>query len=253
MRATSTSRYPWVRCRSVRRPPRLSATRSLAAVLVAAALVTVALVTAACGGDGDPVADNRADQVRVAADRAGLTSEVADVLALAARGTAGTFQVTYAGTGGAQVVVSQQPPNRRVDVLTAGLIVESQVVRDGVAYRCALPDGGRPGDDLDCTRTQGVVQAAGAFTSEALDDFTDQVLASSDTLDITVDHRTVADAEVTCLVTTPKAGSALDGTGPGADTLCLSEEGAQLLVDSGGERLVADSYTTDVPRGTFDV
>jgi hypothetical protein len=54
-------------------------------------------------------------------------------------------------------------------------------------------------------------------------------------------------------VTTPKAGTVLDGTGPGTDTLCLSPEGAHLLVDSDGERVVADAYTTDVPDGTFDV
>jgi hypothetical protein len=35
--------------------------------------------------------------------------------------------------------------------------------------------------------------------------------------------------------------------------LCLSAEGAQLLVDHGGERLVADRYTTTVPDGTFEV
>jgi hypothetical protein len=211
------------------------------------------LAVSACGGDRDAVAADRAAQVRAAADQAGLGDDVADVLALAAEGTAGTFQVTYAGTGGAQVVVSQEPPNRRVDVLTAGLIVESQVVRDGVAYRCALPDRARPGDDLDCSRTQGAVQALGSFSDEALDHFTDQLLASSDTLELTVERRTVADVDVTCLVTAPKAGSVLDGTGPGADTLCLSAEGAPLLVDSGGDRLVADGYTTEVPEGTFEV
>jgi hypothetical protein len=199
------------------------------------------------------VAGDRADQVRAAATQAGLADEVADLLALAARGTGRTFQVTYSGTGGAQVVVSQEPPNRRVDVLTAGLIVESQVVRAGVAYRCALPDGARPGADLDCDRTQGAVPGPGAFDDETLDHFTDQLLASTGSLDLTVERRTVADVDVTCLVTAPKAGTALDGTGPGADTLCLSAEGAPLLLDSGGDRLVAESYSTDVPEGTFEV
>ena len=35
-------------------------------------------------------------------------------------------------------------------------------------------------------------------------------------------------------------------------TICLSDEGAQLLVDTGGDRLAATSYTTKVPDGTFD-
>ncbi len=66
---------------------------------------------------------------------------------------------------------------------------------------------------------------------------------------MTVDERTIADTHVTCVTTTPKAGTALDGTGPGTDMLCLSDEGAQLLVDHAGERLVADSYSTDGPQG----
>ena len=35
--------------------------------------------------------------------------------------------------------------------------------------------------------------------------------------------------------------------------ICLSPEGGQLLVDSGGERVEAEAYTTEVPTGTFDV
>jgi hypothetical protein len=230
----------WVRSRSVR-------PTTLAVVLA------VGLAVAACGGDDDHVTSERIDQVRVAAREAGLGNDVADLLALAAEGTTGTFQVTYQGTGGAQLVVSQAPPNRRVDVLTAGLIVESQVVRDGVAYRCSLPDGGRPGDELRCTRTDGAVQAPGAFSDEALTSFTDDLLGTVDDLDLRVEPRTIAEVAATCLVAGPEAGTPLDGTGPGVDTICLSPEGAQLLVDAGGERVVAESYSTEVPAGTFDV
>lgn len=233
-------------------------TPHIVAGLAAVSALAGVLAVPACGRGSDPVARSRADQVRVAADHAGLSEDVTDVLALAAEGATATFQVTYAGTNGAQLVVSQEPPNRRVDVVTAGLIVESQVVRDGVAYRCARPDGSSPdgsspGDPLDCTRTQGAVQAPGAFTEKALDAFTDQLLASIPDLEITVETRTVADVDARCLVTAPKAGTTLDGTDAGVDTICLSAEGAQLLVDVGGQRVVADGYTTEVPEGTFEV
>jgi hypothetical protein len=225
--------------------------RSPLVAAVAGGLLVVSV--SACGSGDDEVTDDRVEQVRDAAREAGLDDEVADVLALAARGTTATFQVTYTGTGGSSIVVSQDPPNRRVDVLTAGLVVESQVVRDGVAYACDLPDDGQPGDALECDRTQGAVAAPGAFAADALAAFTDQLLDSADEFDLTVESRTIADVEATCLIAAPAAGTALDGSEAGVDTVCLSPEGAQLLVDAGGERVVADGYTTEVPEGTFDV
>jgi hypothetical protein len=218
------------------------------------AVAGVAVMLASCGGgDSDAVADDRADQVRDAARDAGLSDEVADVLALAARGATATYQVTYEGADGAGITVSQQPPNRRVDALTEGRIVQSQVVRDGVGYTCELADGGQPGDRLDCRRTQGAIPAQGAFTDEALAAFTEELAGALDSLDLTVESRTIADVRATCLVSAPKAGTPIDGDGPGVDTICLSDDGAQLLVDSAGERVVAAAYSTDVPDGTFDV
>ncbi len=112
---------------------------------------------------------DRADQVRRAAAEAGLADEVGDVLALAASGATATFQVTYGGSDGAEIMVSQEPPNRRVDALKAGLIVQSQIVRDDVGYACEVPETGQAGDPLDCTRTRGAIPAHGTFTEDALD------------------------------------------------------------------------------------
>lgn len=220
-----------------------------------ALVVAIGVAVVAVRGDDDDaaLAVDRARQVRQAATAAGLDADVAEVLALAARGATATFQVSYPGTDGTSLVVSQDPPNRRVDVLQAGLVVQSQVVRDGVAYRCQLPTRGRPGDELDCTRTGGAIESPGAFTEDALRTFTEELAASLDALDLTVEERTIAGAPASCLVTAPKAGTVLDPAGPGVDTICLSEEGAQLLVDRGGERVVADDYSTAVPDGTFDV
>lgn len=208
---------------------------------------------AACGDD-ESTGARRPDQLREAALEAGLDQDVADVFALAARADSASFQVTYAGTDGARLVVSQDPPDRRIDVTQGDVIVSSRVLHKGVAYRCEADTapGAAPGA-LSCARAAGALEDVGAFTEEALRAFIDQVAASKDALTMTVDTRTIAEVDATCVTTTPKAGTELDGTGPGTDVLCLSAEGAQLLVDHAGERLVADRYSTTVPDGTFEV
>ena len=63
-----------------------------------------------------------------------------DVLELAARGVDGTFQVTYAGEAGASLVISQAPPDRRIDVVTGDRVGrEPGVPRRSAATRCAPP------------------------------------------------------------------------------------------------------------------
>lgn len=212
-------------------------------------LLAGSLTLAACGGGGS-AADTREDQVRTAAEEAGLPGEVADVLVLAARGIEGTFQVTYPGEDGTALVVSQAPPDRRLDVVAGERVIESRVFRDGVGYECRPPDDD-PAAALVCRRAQGALQTPGAFTDEALDAFTSDLAGSRDDLDLTVETRTIAEVVGTCLVAAPKESPA-DGTGPGVETICLSAEGGQLLVDAGGERLVAQTYTTQVPDGIFE-
>jgi hypothetical protein len=158
------------------------------------------------------------------------------VLELAARGVDGTYQVTYPGDEGASIVISQAPPDRRIDVLAGERIVESRVFRDGVGYRCAPPPDD-PGGSLACQRSEAALDAPGAFTDQALKAFA-QDLADADE-ELKVEARTIADTDATCLVA-------------GDETICLSDEGAQLLVDANGDRLEATSYTTDLPDGTFD-
>jgi hypothetical protein len=147
-------------------------------------------------------------------------------------------------------VVSQHPPDRRIDVVAGDRIVESRVFRDEVAYECTVPEDD-PEGPLDCRRSQGALEAPGTFTDESLDTFAADLAESRDDLDLTVEARTIAGVEATCMVAVPKAGPT-DGTGPGVETICLSDEGGQLLIDAAGERLVAEAYTTDVPDGTFE-
>jgi hypothetical protein len=220
-------------------------------LLAPCAAVGVAMVVgAACGDDADP-GEERAEQVRAAGEAAGLPDEVVEVLVLAAEGTDATFQITYAGSGGAALVVSQDPPNRRVDVVSGETVVESRVVRDGTGYLCTPPPD-EPDGPLACSREEGALEAPGAFTAEALDAFREDLASSLPDLDLSVEAREVAGVAATCLIATPVAGPT-DGSGPSVETLCLSPEGGQLLVDAGGERVVAEAYSTDVPDGTFDV
>src|SRR3546814_16036247 len=146
----------------------------------------------ACGGDEGTaeLGSDRADQVREAAIEAGLEPEVADVLALAARGTTATFRATYNGSDGASVVVSQAPPDHRFDVVVGDRVVESRVIRDGITYRCTPPDDSEEGADLDCSRSTAAVEPAGVFTQEALAEFTDSLAASRDRFDTPGEDRT---------------------------------------------------------------
>jgi hypothetical protein len=207
------------------------------------------LLLAACGGGSD--GDQRADQVRSAASGAGLPRAVVDVLALAAKGPEATYRLTYAGKGGASIVVSQRHGDRRVDELSGDTVVSSRVLRHGVGYTCAIdttqPASAKKG--LTCERVAGDLTQGGQFTPTALATFSRALAASRAQLRLSVTHRTIAHTPATCLESRPKDGS----SGVGSSTLCVSHEGAQLLVDANGQQLKAVSYTTDVPARTFDV
>jgi hypothetical protein len=221
-----------------------------------AAAVTIGLLTVAgCGDDGSSVTEQRVDQIRDAAAAAHLPDDVTDVLALAARGSTSTFRITFSGDNGSTIVVAQQPPDRRIDILVGKVIVESRVLRDGVGYACTVPSTtvADAAPDLTCERKAGDLRTEGVFSTEALEDFVADLAGSLDDVDLTVEHRRIAGVDATCLVSAPKAGTPLTGSEPGVETLCLSPEGAQLLVDSGGQRVKATDYATDVPAGTFDV
>lgn len=158
--------------------------------------------------------------------------------------------MTYEGEAGASLIVSQQPLNRRVDVVAGEVIVESRVFRDGIGYRCQPATDDVTGG-LRCDRSEGTVPTPGALTDEALDRFSAELAEAGSGLDLTVEERELAGVTATCLMSTPTAGPT--GRGPSGETLCLSAEGAQLLVDAGEERGVAVAYSPTVPDASFDV
>lgn len=210
--------------------------------------LVVVVVVSACGGDDDP-GDERAEQVRTAALDAGLDDDVADFLALAARGQSATYQVTYPGPDEqGELVVANDPPNRRVDVVVDERIVEVQLVLDGEAFRCT-----RAGDAdriSACERTDAVVDAPGLFSERSLTEVTESLRDRADDFTFRVQTVPIAGVEATCLVTEIREGRARSDLGT-SGTICVSAEGALLKVDQDGETLEAREYTTEVPDNTF--
>lgn len=213
--------------------------------------VAAAVAVGSCGDDGDDVADSRAEQARSAALDAGLDRDVADFLALAARGPTATYQATYPGTDGeSQLVVANRPPDRRVDVLVDGKIVESTLVVDGEQFDCPRdPDGDGDGA-VSCTRTDALVDPPGLFTASAVDDLTTALGERADDYSFSIETTPIAGVEATCLVTELKAGRDQPELG-NSGTVCVSPEGVLLRVLQASEELEATDYATEVPDGTF--
>lgn len=211
-------------------------------------LVLLVAAVSGCGDDEDP-GDERADQVRASALDAGLDEDVADFLALAARGQSATYQVTYPGPDErSELVVANDPPNRRVDVVIDERIVEVRLVLDGEAFHCT-----RAGDAdriSSCDRTDAVVDAPGLFDEETLAEFTESFEERGDDFTFRIETAPVAGVEATCLVTEVREDRARSELGS-SGTICVSADGALLKVDRGDETLEAREYTTDVPENTF--
>jgi hypothetical protein len=219
----------------------------VATVRNAAGLILLAVsALAACGDDaGSP----RADQVRTAASNAGLASDVQDFLALLSVSGEGTYQITYPNErSNGTLVVTQQPPNRRVDIISGTDVLESRLVRGDRKYDCTADDKGV----LTCD-TAGTATPAGAFDPDALNATVDKIVAAASSYDLTIKRRTLVRVEATCLITTRRADAPDDPTAADLGEVCLSAEGGVLRVISGATSLEATGYTTHIPKGIFDL
>lgn len=214
------------------------------------ALVLALAVLAACGGDGDDVGDQRADQARQAAVDAGLDDDVADFLALAARGATSEHQVTYPGPStGTQLVVANRPPDRRVDLVADGEVREIRLVLDGEAFTCVRDPS--TSEFEPCERVDAIVEPPGAFDPDAIASLVESLRQRIDDFAFEIETRPIAGVEAICLVTRILAGRERPELGDGA-TLCVSPEGVLLFVDQAGEQLEASDYATAVAEGTFE-
>jgi hypothetical protein len=216
---------------------------------VAAAVLALAVAAAACSGGGDSVRERRASQARDAARDAGLSGDVQDFLALASRASTATFQVTYpaADESGAEIVVSQDPPDRRIDTVKGTKILESRIRHRSTSYLCRNQDSG-----WTCARTAtGAAPLAGLFDEDAVRQTTLALKSAKVDYTFAVAGRRLAGVEATCLTTTRRRDRPGAARSPAAGTLCLSPDGVVLLIERPGQRLQASGYTTRPPKGTF--
>lgn len=211
--------------------------------------LAVALVAAACSSGGSSVADRRAGQARSAARDAGLSGDVQDFLAQASRASSATFQVTYPSTdrSGAEIVVTQEPPDRRIDTVEGAKVLESQIRQRRTDYLCRHQDSG-----WTCARTTtGAAPIVGLFDEDAIRQTTLALKAAKVDYAFTVASRRLVGVEASCLTTRLRPGHEAGPKAAPAGTLCLSPEGVVLLIERPGQRLAASGYTTRVPKGAL--
>ena len=170
-------------------------------------LLAAALLVAACGGGGDD-GPGRAEQARQLAADAGLSEEVQDWLALAAGQPDADYRVEYG-----ELVVIQEDGERRVD---AG-------------------EGGRAALAAD----------PGPFDDAAVERLVDRLRRSQEDFAFEVEDRRMLGVTARCLVTEPTEPTA--PAEPGDDetptgVLCVSDEGALLLLQGATGELEATAY-----------
>jgi hypothetical protein len=206
-----------------------------------ALLVLLALASGACGqheSAAQRAAHARENQARDVARTAGLAAPVQDFLALYASAAGHRFSVTYApATNGTTVILLQDPPRRRVDVV-APPVTRSVFVNAGGTFDCALDN-----QKWTCQKSQQQEAFPGQLAPGDIARTAAELKAARTNYTFKVTHRTVAGADARCLVTTPRPG-----VGGAGSVLCLSPEGAVLLVEGAGNPLRAARYSTSVDQ-----
>jgi hypothetical protein len=209
----------------------------LRALRATTVVLTLALV--ACGQHESPAqktAHEREKQAREVASKSGLSPEVQDFLALYATAANNRYTVTYGPSGaGSSIVLVQDPPLRRVDVVSPPVTRSVFVTKQGT-YDCALQN-----QQWSCQQSQQQEGAPGLLAPADIDRTVAELKAAKTNYSFSVINKKVAGTDTKCLVTKPKPGVAGDGS-----TLCLSSRGAVLLVEGAGNPLRAVKYSTSV-------
>jgi hypothetical protein len=199
----------------------------------------VTLVTTACTSTktaAEKTAAKRESQARSVAREAGLSTGVQDVLALYARAADSAFTVTYGPSqAGSSIVVMQDGPVRRVDVIDQGVTRSVFVTKQGT-YDCALQD-----KQWACQQSQQQEGTPGLLAPADVQRTVAELKAAKTNYTFSVTNRKIAGTGVSCLVTKPRPGVSGDGS-----TLCLSQQGAVLLVEGTGNPLQAVKYSPSV-------
>jgi hypothetical protein len=204
-----------------------------------AGVLALALVAVACGRHETPAEKTthaRENQARDVARKAELSVPVQDFLALYATAASNTFSVTYGPSpAGTSIVLLQDPPQRRVDVVAPPVTRSVFVTRQGT-YECSLQDR-----KWNCQQSQQQEGPPGLLAPADIDRTVAELKSARTNYTFTVTSKKVANTDTRCLVTTPRPG-----VGGGGSTLCLSSRGAVLLVEGAGNPLRAVRYSTSV-------
>ena len=208
----------------------------------AALLAVLALAIGACGSGNsatERAAQTRADQARQVARRAGLPVAVQEFLARYATSAARSFTVNYApDQGGTTIVLTQAPPDRRLDLVQGG-VTESFFATSAGSFDCVLR-----GRAWTCTSTSTESGQPAPLAPADVDRTVATLKASQTSFTFRVVTRRVASTGASCLETVPRPGAAAAPSGP--TSLCISPEGAPLLVEGNGTQLRATRYSTEV-------
>jgi hypothetical protein len=211
----------------------------LLTAFVAIVAAAVAAVAVACGSNqtaAEKTAQARQRQARDVARRAGLDAPVQDFLALYASAAGNKFSVTYGqSAAGASIVLIQDPPLRRVDVVSPPVTRSVFVTQQGT-FECALQD-----QKWTCQQAQQQEGPPGLLAPADIARTANELKAARTNYLFRVTGRKVAGSDARCLVTTTRPG--VSGAG---STLCLSPQGAVLLVEGAGNPLRAERYSTTV-------
>ena len=217
------------------------------------ALVAVAMgATGACGGretETRRAVARRAEQARAVARRAGLSPAVQEFVALYATAPAARMSVTYAAgaSGRERIRVDQDPPRRRVDLTSPGdPTVRSLFETPSGTYSCVRAEGA-----WTCDRDEGGGSGVGVLDPADINRTVAALTSSRKDYDLKIGRRKLAGRQTTCLVTTPRPGSAA-ATGA-ATSLCVSGQGTPLLIERSGESLRAIRYSNHVDRARFNL
>jgi hypothetical protein len=185
------------------------------------------------------VARTRAEQARQVATQAGLPTDVADFLALAASAGAATFTADYELGAAGRSHVAQRPPNRAVQVTTSDGTVSRFVATAAGSFSCRRATG-----RWSCT-TGGSAPPIGPFSPESMESAIRALAASSGGFDFRVESRRLVGVDARCLMVMAKAA------GPASQVLCLSPAGVTLLVQGTAQPVTAVAYRSGSSASEF--
>ena len=241
-----------------RRPP----------VALAGVLLVAVTMLGSCGGEGQTqsgrVAEERAEQVRELAEKAGLSTEVGDFLATAASVPAATYRVVYEADDEAvvELVVTQLPPDRRIDITAKEadtVVSRSLFATDDGSFTCRKGTSGDAavgGTDKPlwfCATATEEPATPGAFLEGDVARTVTALRQAKQHYEFRVTTRRLLGVRASCLVTELRKGEEADPSlGPKA-TLCVSPAGVPLLVERPAGTLEATGYRTDVDAGDLEL